>query len=529
MKPASAEKIILAIDCGTQSLRAMLFSSHGRLLAKNQQFYDPYFSSREGWAEQDPELFWNTLCRSCRTLKNEHPDWFRSIQGVGVTTVRNSMVNVDENGIPLRPVICWLDQRKATPVFKPSLFTRLAHYITGMNEAVHIVQQDAKCNWIREHQPQIWQKTYKYLQISGFLNFRLTGQFKDSIASQIGHIPFHYKKQLWAKPWNLNAKLFPIEPEKLVDIVPPGTLIGSITKEASALTTIRKGTPVFACGSDKGCETIGMGVTGGDQANLSFGTAATVQTTSPHYFEPVRFMPAYPAARPGFFNPGVELFRGYWMVNWFKNEFAYKEVLEAKKKGISAESVLNTLLTEAPPGANGLMVQPFWGPGLKTPDAKGAMIGFGSIHKKPHIYRAVIEGLNYGLLNGMHAIEKAGKQKIRLLSVSGGGSQSDEICQIAADIFNLELVRGETWETAGLGAAMVTAVGTTIHPSFSTASKKMIRYDRAFKPEPANVDLYRELYHQVYKKMYRSLSPLYRKIRKITGYPAYHHQKPESE
>ena len=103
----------------------------------------------------------------------------------------------------------------------------------------------------------------------------------------------------------------------------------------------------------------------------------------------------------------------------------------------------------------GLVVQPYWGPGLEHPCAKGAMIGFGDVHTRSHVYRAVIEGLAFGLLEGLHKMEKKGKQKVNKLAVSGGASQSDEICQISADIFNLPLVRGKTWETSGLGAAIV--------------------------------------------------------------------------
>ena len=167
----------------------------------------------------------------------------------------------------------------------------------------------------------------------------------------------------------------------------------------------------------------------------------------------------------------------------------------------------------------GLVVQPFWSPGLKQPAAKGAMIGFGDVHKKAHVYRAVIEGLGYALLDGLHKIEKAGKITVEEVAVSGGASQSDEICQITADIFNLPLARGHTYETSGLGAAIVTCVGLGIHPSFASAVKKMVKYDKVFEPDPAHVEIYRELYSRVYQKMYKSLHPLYEEIREVTGYP----------
>ncbi|MDQ7782907.1 MAG: FGGY-family carbohydrate kinase [Desulfomonilaceae bacterium] len=513
------ERTILSIDCGTQSLRALLFTLDGELLDKKRVEYEPYFSPRPGWAEQDPELFWKSLCSACRALSEKRPDLFKTILGVGVTSQRDSMVNVDENGNPLRPVITWLDQRKAKQVYTPPGILRLMYRAVGMEEAIVKAQTDGKCNWIMQYQPEVWERTYKYLQVSGFLNFRLTGQFRDSVASQIGHIPFNYKKMRWATRRELSAKLFPIDAGKLPEVVSPGELIGTVTRAASEKTGIPQGVPVVACGSDKGCETIGMGVVDETSASLSFGTTATVQTTSKRYFEPLRFMPPYPAPIPGRYNPEVEIFRGYWMITWFKNEFGYREVLEARDKGVEPEELLNDVLTEVPAGSMGLLVQPYWGPGLKQPAAKGAMIGFGDVHRKAHVYRAVIEGLSYALLDGLEKIRKAGKCRMERVAVSGGASQSDEICRISADIFDLPLARGKTYETSGLGAAIVTAVGLGKYSSFGSAIERMVRYDVFFEPDPRNAAMYRQIYERVYKKMYRALSPLYREIRAITGYP----------
>ena len=119
-----------------------------------------------------------------------------------------------------------------------------------------------------------------------------------------------------------------------------------------------------------------MGFVSDDWASLSFGTTATVQTTSKKYLEPVRYLPAYPAVIPDFYNPEVEIFRGFWMITWFKEEFACKEVRKAKKRGIPAEVVINRMLAKSEPGAHGLIVQPYWSPGLNRPSAKGSMIGF---------------------------------------------------------------------------------------------------------------------------------------------------------
>jgi len=510
---------ILSIDCGTQSLRALLFSDDGTLIAKHKIEYQPYFSAKPGWAEQNPEIFWNALVNAAKQLKDKMPAEYEKITGVGITAQRDTMINLDQNGTPLRPAITWLDQRKAPVHYQPNALMQLIYKSAGMYEALLKSQTSGKCNWIRAYQPDIWAKTYKYLQVSGYLNYKLTGDFTDSVASQIGHIPFDYKKMQWASENQIAFKLFPVEKEKLATLAAPGEMIGDVSKEASEQTLIPEGTPVIACGSDKGCETIGMGVVDTRMASLSFGTTATVQTSTEKYFEPQKFMPAYPAPLPDHYNPEIEIFRGYWMITWFKNEIGYKEVLDAEKKGVVPEIILDKLLKDAPPGAMGLTVQPYWGPGLKTPDAKGCMIGFGDVHTKGHIYRAVIEGLAFALLEGLHSIEKSGKFKVLKIAVSGGASQSDPICQIAADIFNKPLVRGKTFETSGLGAAVITSVGVGIHATFDDAIKKMVKYDRTFTPDKKNVIIYDKLYNRVYKKLYPALKDIYKNIRVITGYP----------
>ena len=139
------------------------------------------------------------------------------------------MINVDKNGKPLRPLMVWLDQRKAEPVYNPGFGNENVDKIYRIDDSLKKAQREGKCNWIQQNQPEIWAKTHKYLQVSGFLNYRLTGEFKDSVASQIGHIPFDYKKQKWGNPKRLShfsTKLYPVEKEKLPELIKPGEIIG---------------------------------------------------------------------------------------------------------------------------------------------------------------------------------------------------------------------------------------------------------------------------------------------------------------
>ncbi|MCF8113765.1 MAG: FGGY-family carbohydrate kinase [Desulfotignum sp.] len=513
------DRHILAIDCGTQSLRAMVFSAGGDMLARAKKVYPPYVSPGPGRAEQDPEIYWSSLKAACMELKHTAPQVFENIAGMGVTTLRNTLVNLDRQGRVLRPAITWMDQRRAGPVSNGAGFLALGFFIPVLGKKLKDIQAQGKCNWIMQHQGDIWDNTHKYVQVSGFLHHRLTGEFADALACQIGHLPFDYKHHCWARGPCLVKTLFPVPETKLPRLVPAGEIIGTVSRAASDATGIAAGMPVIACGSDKGCETLGAGVMGRHMVNLSFGTTATVQTMSDRYFETLPLMPPYPAPMPGYYNPEVEIFRGFWMISWFKDQFAHKEVAEAQALGVPPEQILDRCLKQTSPGAMGLMVQPYWGPGLDYPGAKGAMIGFGDVHTKKHVYRAVIEGLGFALLAGMEKIEKKSRIRVEKAVVSGGASQSDQICKIAADIFNLPMARGRTHETSGLGAAIVTAKGLGIYPDIAAAAGHMIQVKTVFDPDPASAALYRQLYSRVYRKMYPALAPLYAQIRKITKYP----------
>jgi sugar (pentulose or hexulose) kinase len=175
-----------------------------------------------------------------------------------------------------------------------------------------------------------------------------------------------------------------------------------------------------------------------------------------------------------------------------------------------------------PPGAQGLMLQPFWNPGIKVPgpEAKGAIIGFGDVHQRAHLYRAILEGLAYALREAKERIEQRGGKRITRVRVSGGGSQSDAAMQITANVFNLPCERPHLYETSGLGAAVLAAVALKLKPDFATAIADMTRIGQVFMPEPEHVHTYEQLYQRVYRRMYARLQPLYHAIADITGYPA---------
>ncbi len=517
----SEKDLLLAIDNGTQSLKALIFDLEGQLIAKEMVAFKPYFSEQPAWAEQEPEIFWQALCQACQKVWNKRGTVRDGIAGVALTTQRGTVVNVDKNGRALRPAMVWLDQRKTYGQPPVGGIWGLIFKLTRLTKTVAYLQEEAEANWIRTHQPEIWNQTHKYLLLSGYLTYKLTGKFVDSIGCQVGYIPFDYKNLHWAAGWNWKWRVLPIDASVLPELIAPCQMLGEITTTASKETGIPAGLPLIAAAADKACEVIGSGSFESSIGCLSYGTTATINVTHKKYVEPIPLLPAYPAAVPKFHTIEVQVYRGYWMVNWFKEQFGHPEQQAAEVRGMKAEELFDRLVDAIPPGSMGLMLQPFWSPGLKNPgpEAKGAIIGFGDVHTRAHLYRSILEGLAYALREGKERIEKRTKIPITSLRVSGGGSQSRNAMQLTADIFGQPAARPTLYETSGLGASIVAAVGLGLHRDFETAVKTMTHVGDVFEPDMRNHRLYDRLYGQVYKKMYKRLKPFYERIRQITGYP----------
>ena len=510
------ERIVLVFDIGTQSTRALLINNAGEILGKTKKRHEPpYFSKDTDYAEQRADFYYERLCEAARELKEEHREKWEQAEAVSITTIRDTPVCVDKDGRPLRNAFLWLDNRNAQGRPKFSNMTRLMLKGIGMEKTADMQYRKSRCNWVMEKEPEIWEKTDKFLFISGYLIFRLTGNMADSAAGLVGHVPYDHRERSWQKKSALTRPVFDIPDEKLCRVVETGELLGRITGQAAKDTGMKEGLPVIASGSDKACEILGLGCISKEKAAISFGTTATVTFTTNQYVEPERFIPPYASIIKGHFNPEIEIYRGYWLVSWFKKEFAQKETARAMDLGISAEELLNKRLEEIPAGCDGLILQPYFTPNTTMPTAKGAMIGFSDIHTRIHIYRAIIEGVNFALLDGMRLLEKQSGHEFQEIYVGGGGAQSDEICQITANMFGLPVMRTQTYEVSGIGSAMACFVGMKEFKDYEEAVKHMVRTKDIFKPDETQHERYRVLYTDIFKNIYGRLSPLYERLHEI--------------
>ncbi len=517
----SAADRLLAIDVGTQSVRAMVFDPAGNVVAIARVPVEPYVPGPPGCAEQDPELYWRAVGEACRQLWSETPARPDMLAGVALTTQRSTVVVTDEDGRPLRRAIVWLDRCRAEGL--PPIGGALGVALRAMriSGAVAAIRADAEGNLLSRREPEVWAGIRHFLYLSGWLVHRLTGSFADSTAAQVGYVPFDSRALAWRAPADWRWDALGLHREWMPALVEPGGTLGEITREASEATGIPAGLTLIAAAGDKACEVLGSGAVDPGVGAISLGTTASFNTTSRRYIEVVPLVPAYPAAVPGAYSLEVNIYRGYWMIEWFRREFGGPEVARARELGVPAESLFDELVAATPAGSMGLVLQPFWSPGIRDPgpEAKGAVIGWGDVHTRAHLYRAILEGLAYALREGMERTGRLTKVPITEIHVSGGGSQSPAAVQLVADVFGLPARRPHTHETSGLGAAIDAAVGLGIHPSFEAAVAAMTRTVETRDPDPAAHAVYDQLYRAVYLRLYDQLRPLYREIRRITGYP----------
>ena len=512
-----ADDLILTIDNGTQSVRALAFDLKGNLIAKAAVKLDGYTSAKPGWMEHDVDGFWQALSAACKALWDQGIVTPAQMRGLVITTQRASLINLDATGQPLRPAMIWADQRRTAEPPEMAFKWKLLFGALGLTKTIHAFAAEAESRWIVQNQPEIWAKTSKFLLLSGYLNYRFTGRFADGIGSQVGYIPFDYRKMRWADASDWKWQVLGIPPEMLPELVEACGLIGTVTPQASADTGIPEGLPVIAGASDKACEVLGSGALSPEIGAVSCGTSATINIMSKRYVEALPFVPPYPAAIPGMYNTEVQVMRGYWMVSWFARQFGLIEQQRGAGEGQPPEAYFDELIESTPPGAEGLILQPFWNPGVKEPgpEARGSVIGFTDTHTRAHLYRAIIEGLGYALREGRDRLQKRSKVPMTSLRVAGGGAQSDAVMQIIADIFNLPATRPSLYEASGLGAAMIGVVGLGLHADFATAAKAMTSAGRTFTPNPANAALYDRIYRKVYSRLYRQLKPLFDELKNI--------------
>jgi sugar (pentulose or hexulose) kinase len=512
---------LLAIDCGTQSVRAIVFDRRGELLARCQVPLDGYRAPRVGWLEIDIEAVWTAVGAACNGVWRDHPELKSTLRALAVTSQRGTLVPLDVQGRGQAPAISWLDRRQADRVpALPPLWRALFGGARAADVVKHL-QREAEVNWWAEHEAEMLGRAHKVMLVSGFLHWRLSGRCADATAAQVGYLPFDYRRQRWCTSSDWRWHALSLSPDQCPELVASPQLLGNVCSEAAQQTGIPQGLPIVAAGADKACEMLAADALGAGTACLSAGTSTSITATTSRYVEALPFSPAYPSVAPGSYCSEMQTQYGFRMVRWFLDEFGCAEREAARHGGSSPESLFDDLAASVPAGAGGLLLQPHWSPGVRHPaaDARGAVIGFAPEHGRAHLARAIVEGQAHAMREGRDRIQRATRQPIDRVVVVGAASRSDLVMQVMADVIGVPAMRLHTFEGAGLGAAIAAAAGAGLHPDLRAATAAMARPGALFSPRPEAAALYDRMHREVYGPLCGRLAPLYTALRKIVAAP----------
>ena len=506
-------KKILVVDIGTQSLRASIVDSDKGIVHHVQKKYEPpYFSVKKDYAEQEPNFYLETLSKATKELKEQDAESFSSLSSMVVVAFRDTSVILDADKKPIRPAILWLDQRtaKLKNLYNLKWYEKVLFRLLGMHDTVKYNSMRTPSFWIMENEPENWKRMRYYVPLTAYFNYRMTDNLAVSSADCIGHYPVNFKKGIWFPSWHPKVNVFGIPMESLPPLVKPGETIGKVTAEFSRHSGIPEGLPLLASGSDKSCETFGNGAIDPSVASISLGTACSIDVVSEKYKEPEMFLPSYGTPYPGAFDYEIQVYRGLWMLRWFSEQFGETDLLEAKREGLPVETFLDRKIASILPGSDGLVLQPYWGPGLKRPNARGSIIGFSGAHTRFHLYRAIIEGIGFALREGLDEIVRKTHRMPDHIVVSGGGSRSSLYMQILADIFGLEVRQAENPEMTTIGAAMSAFLAEGVFKTPKEATERFSKTGSIVRPIPKNHEIYDLLYKKVYRHIYPSLKDVYK-------------------
>lgn len=502
----SSEDYIMAIDIGTQSVRAMVFDSNGNEVGNARVLNEPYYSLQPGWAEVPAGDFWQNVCIVTNKVCGELKEDTHKIKACSITANRDNIIPLDRHGDYIRDWIIWVDQRRV-----PEAVEDASNQVKGKNKIIHnfgrnffdMLSNRSKFNWFKYHEEDTYNNAYKYLTLGGLITYKLTGNYHDAVGMQVGVLPFNIEKLAW-HDLDIVYEIIGVKREQLAKLFHAGDTMGYVTEKASIETGLPVGLPIVAAGGDKQCETLGSGSFSSEQATISYGTLATIAITSKKFVKDRKFSYyTWPSTIPYAWNPEFYIDRGYWLVTWFCRQYAVEE---------DFPQLLNEMNEKAkniPPGSNGLFVFPFWAPHyVLYPDAKGAIIGWTDAHTKEYLYRAILESIAYALRNGFEIIQKNIKNKTEEIYIVGGGSKSDVAMQLTADIFKIKTIRLQTHEVCAVGAAIAAGVGSGVFKDEKDGVEKMIKIDREFEPILENSKIYDDIYENIYKKFYKVNKPI---------------------
>jgi len=493
---------LLGVDVGAQSVKVALFDGKGNVLGM-AQLPHAVLRPHRGWAEADPDRWWEAFLKGLKEASDRAGVPPAQITGVGLSTMCPSLVAMDREGRALRPSILYLDRRSLAQVeaFLSSVGLERIFDITG-NRVAPGTYSGSSMRWIKDHEPDVFARTFRFGHANSFLAARLTGHFAMDWTNASFTGLFETGR---SRGWSLElCEAWGIPVEKLPEPLPSWARVGAVSRAAAGLTGLLAGTPVAIGGADTACSALGAGVTEPGQVFETAGTSDVLAFVTDHPRFDIRFMnrchvvPDRWLAMGALLSPGAAL-------SWLRDQ-----ILSVERYGVLDEEA-----EQSGAGANGVLFLPYM-QGERSPIwdpfARGVFFGLSLETTRGDLVRALMEGTAYALRQNLEIAKKDLGLEVDRIRVGGGGAKSDLWCQIKADILGTPLLRLDKEETAALGASILAGIAAGYYPDYRAGVEAAAaRPVRSFLPRAELFPVYEQTY-QVFCGLYPRLRESFRAL-----------------
>lgn len=488
--------LVLGIDSSTTATKAVLVRADGAVAGVGVGEYG-FDTPRPGWSEQSPHLWWTATQQAIAAAMADAAAHGSAVQSVGLTGQMHGSVLLDSTGDVVRPALLWNDQRTGAEC--DEIRDRV-----GAARLIELTGNDAltgftapKLLWVRAHEPGAWARVAHVMLPKDYIRYRLTGVMATDVADASGTLLLDVARRRWSSDVLADLDL---DPALLPDLFEGPSVTGVVSDEAAGLTRLTPGTPVVAGGGDQSANAVGVGAVSEGVGALSLGTSGVVFVpTARPVVEPEGRVHSFCHAVPDTWHVMGVMLSAAGSLRWYRDTLA---------PGVD----FGALAAEAgpvAPGADGLRFLPYL-TGERTPHAdpaaRGAFVGLTVRHTRAHLTRAVLEGVAFGLRDGLELMRDAGVGMPGEFRASGGGTKSPLWRQVVADVLDVPVVSVGTAEGAAFGAAVLAAVGAGWFPSVAEAEAALVRTGE--RTEPAHADAYAGAYAS-YRSLYPALKPTF--------------------
>jgi len=497
----------MGIDVGTTGTRAVIGRRDGHVMGAKTADHQPMRMLKPGWAEQDPEDWWQATILAVRGALKQAQLQGSDIAALGLSGQMHGVVCLDKANVVLRPALLWCDQRSQAQ----------CDWITakvGAERLIKLASNPAltgfsapKLLWVRDNEPATYERTTRFLLPKDYVRFRLTGEFATEVSDASGTLLFDVTHRRWSKEL---LEALHIDPQLLPRAYESPEVTGQVTTETALLTGLKTGTPVVGGGGDQAASAVGNGIVLPGLTSATLGTSGVIfgYTDAPK-LDPQGRIHTFCHAVPGKWHVmGVTQGAGL-SLHWFREQLGASEAWYARETG---EDVYDLIIREAeriPPGSNGLLFLPYL-MGERTPhldaQARGMWFGLTAAHTRGHLIRAILEGVAFSLRDSLEIFREL-KIPIEQIRASGGGSRSFFWRQIQADIYGKEVVTLRESEGSAFGAALLAGVGSGIYSSVEESARETLQVRECLAPMKENVPFYDRQY-EIYRRLYPAVKEL---------------------